>query len=154
MRPLELLLDFLPPDLSPAYLLALAPAVLQTIGLAVGAMFLAFCASLPLGVVAALRLPGARALLAALGALRAIPDLTLAVLFVVLLGLGPGAGLFALALYYAAGVAKMFADILRTAPEAPLRALRTAGASRVQVALFGLLPLKRSDLISYASYEF
>jgi len=154
MRPLELLFGFLPPDLGPSYLLALAPAVLQTIGLAVGAMFLAFCVSLPLGIVAALRLPGARPLLAALGALRAIPDLTLAILFVVLLGLGPGAGLCALALYYAAGVAKMLAEILRTAPEAPLRALRAAGASRVQVALFGLLPLKRGDLISYASYEF
>lgn len=154
MRPLQLLLSFLPPDLSPAYLLALAPAVLQTVGLAFGAMFLAFCVSLPLGVIAALRLPSARILLAVLGAVRAIPDLTLAILSVVLLGLGPGAGLVALALYYTAGVAKMFAEILSTAPEAPQRALRAAGASRLQTALFGLVPLKRADLIGYAAYEF
>jgi phosphonate transport system permease protein len=154
MSPLALLAAFFPPDLRPSYLLALAPTVAETVGLAFGAMFLAFVVSLPLGVVAALNLRGARGLLAALGALRAIPDLTLAILCVVLFGVGPGAGLVALAVYYAAGVAKMFADLLRTAPQAPLQALRAAGASRLQTALFGLLPLKRDDLLAYGAYEF
>jgi phosphonate transport system permease protein len=154
MNPLQLLAAFFPPDLSPGYLAALALPVLETVGLAFGAMFLAFLVSLPLGVVAALNLRGARGLLAALGALRAVPDVTLAIFCVVLFGVGPGAGLTALAIYYTAGVSKMFADLLRTAPEAPLRALRGAGASRLQTALFGLLPLKRADLLSYGAYEF
>lgn len=154
MNSLSLLLSFFPPDLSPSYLLALGPPVLATIGLALGAMFLAVCVSLPLGVIGALALPGSRWLLKALAALRAVPDLTLAILCVVVFGIGPGAGLMALTIYYTAGVAKMFADILRTAPQGPLRALRGAGASRLQVALFGLLPLKRQDLISYGAYEF
>jgi phosphonate transport system permease protein len=150
----SLLLSFFPPDLEPSYLLALVPPMLATIGLAFGAMFLAVCISLPLGLLAALEAPGSRSLLSALAALRAIPDLTLAILCVVLFGIGPGAGLAALAIYYSAGVARMFADILRTAPQGPLRALRAAGASRLQVALYGLLPLKRQDLISYGAYEF
>lgn len=154
MSPLAFLAAFFPPDLRPSYLLALAPAVVETIGLSFGAMFVAFVISLPLGLLAALNLRGSRALLLTLGALRAIPDLTLAILAVILFGIGPGAGLAALCVYYAAGMAKMFADLLRTAPEAPLAALRAAGASRVQTALFGLLPLKRDDLLAYGAYEF
>ena len=36
----------------------------------------------------------------------------------------------------------------------PLEALRATGASRLQVAIFGLLPLKLRDLLTYGSYEF
>src|SRR3546814_582049 len=149
-----LLASFFPPVLTPSYLLALMPLVLETIGLTLGAMFIAFCVSLPLGIAAGLRLPGTRPLLAVLTALRSIPDLTLAILCVIVFGIGPGAGLVALALYYSAAVAKIFAEVLRTAPQAPLRALQASGASRLQIALFGLLPMKRADLLSFGAYEF
>jgi len=145
--------SFFPPVLTPAYLQALVPAVIETLGLAFGAMFIAFCVSMPIGIAAGLRLPGTRPILAVLTAVRAIPDLTLAILCVILFGIGPGTGLVALAIYYSAVVAKIFADVLRTAPQGPLHALRATGASPVQIALFGLLPLKRSDLLSYGSYE-
>ena len=153
-RALALLASFFPPVLTPAYLWALGGPVLETLGLTFGAMLVAFTLSLPLGVAAGLRLPGSRALLATLAAVRAIPDLTLAILCVILFGVGPGAGLVALAIYYTAAVAKMFADILRTTPREPLEALAATGANRLQVALFGLLPLKRADLLTYGAFEF
>ena len=153
-RVFGLLASFFPPVLDPAYLLELGGPVLETLGLSFGAMLLAFAVSLPLGVYAGLRLPGSRGLLAVLSAIRAIPDLTLAILCVILLGVGPGAGLAALAIYYGAAVSKMFADILRTAPREPLQALAATGAQRLQVALFGLLPLKRADLLTYGAFEF
>jgi phosphonate transport system permease protein len=152
--PWSLLLSFFPPYLSPSYLLALAPPVVDTIGMAFGAMFIAFCLGLPIAIATAMRLPGSKVVLSILTAFRAIPELTLAILCVILFGIGPGAGLVALALYYAAAVSKMFADILRTAPQGPLEALRATGASRLKVALFGLLPLKQADLLSYGAYEF
>ena len=154
MDGLTLLLSFFPPVLTQSYLLALVEPVIETIGLAVGAIFVAFCVSIPLAVATALRLRGARTLLTALAAWRSIPDLTLAILCVILFGVGPGAGLLALALYYTAVVSKMFADILRTAPKGPLDALGATGASRLQIALYGLLPLKRADLMTYGAYEF
>jgi phosphonate transport system permease protein len=154
MDGLTLLLSFFPPVLTQSYLLALVEPVIETIGLAVGAIFVAFCVSIPLAVATALRLRGARTLLAMLAAWRSIPDLTLAILCVILFGVGPGAGLLALALYYTAVVSKMFADILRTAPKGPLDALGATGASRLQIALYGLLPLKRADLMTYGAYEF
>ncbi len=151
---LGLLLSFFPPVLTPAYLWALGGLVIETIGLSLGAMTIAFAISLPLGVAAAFRVRGSKALLAALNALRSIPDLTLAIFCVILVGIGSGAGLVALAIYYTAAVSKMFADILKTAPRRPLEALSAVGASGLQVALFGLLPLKQADLLTYGAYEF
>ena len=149
-----MLASFFPPVLTPSYLLALVGPVTETLGLSLGAMVIAFGISLPLGVAAGLRLRGTSSLLAGLAAFRAIPDLTLAILCVILFGVGPGAGLVALALYYTAIVSKMFADILRTAPRRPLEALAATGASRLQIALYGLLPLKQADLLTYGAYEF
>lgn len=146
--------SFFPPVLTFSYLRALIPPLLETLGVAVGAMFIAFCISLPLGIAAGMGLRGTRALLSGLAAIRAVPDLTLAILCVILFGIGPGAGLLALAIYYTAVVTKIFADIVRTAPRGPLYALGSTGASRIQMALFGVIPLKRTDLLSYGSYEF
>jgi phosphonate transport system permease protein len=145
---------FFPPVLTPAYLAALGGPVVETLGMTFGAMTLAFAVSLPLGVAAGLRLPGTRAILGALAALRAIPDLTLAILCVIVLGVGPGAGLIALALYYGAAVSKIFADILLTAPAGPIAALAATGASRLQIAVFGLIPARLGDLTAYGAYEF
>lgn len=150
----DLLRTFFPPDLSPAYLAALIRPVLETLGLAFGAMTLAFLVSLPLGIAVGARLRGARLLVTGLSIFRAVPDLTLAILCVILFGIGTGAGLAALALYYTAAVAKVFADLLETAPERPVEALRATGASRLQVALYGLLPLTRDDLMSYGAFAF
>jgi len=151
---LGLLLSFFPPVLTPSYLGALGGLVVETLGMSLGAMTIAFALSLPLSLAAALRLPGSKTLLAVLTAFRAIPDLTLAVLCVILFGIGTGAGLVALTLYYTVAVTKIFADILNTAQRGPLEALSAVGASRLQVALFGLLPLKQADLLTYGAYEF
>lgn len=61
-----------------------------------------------------------------LAAFRAVPDLTLAILCVVVFGLGPGAGMIALALFYTGAVSKMFGDLMRTAPPGPIQALYDA----------------------------
>jgi phosphonate transport system permease protein len=145
---------FFPPDLSPGYLLALMPSVAETIGMTAGAMLVAYAVSLPVGLWIGARLPGAWVLTFLLSGVRAIPDLTLAIFCVIALGVGPGAGMLALAIYYAAAVGKIFGDLFRTADAGPLEALRAAGASRTQVALVGMLPLKLKDLLSYGSYEF
>src|SRR3546814_20216745 len=105
-----LLASFFPPVLTPSYLLALMPLVLETISLTLGAMFIAFCVRLPLRIAAGLRLPGTRQFLAVLTALRPTPVLTLALLSVIVFGCGPGAGLVPLALSYTAAVARIFAE--------------------------------------------
>ncbi|MCJ9430480.1 phosphonate ABC transporter, permease protein PhnE [Kordiimonas marina] len=151
---LTLLASFFPPDLKPSYLAALVPAFLETLGLVFGAMTLATLFSLPLALAVSMRIRGAGLLIHGLSVFRAVPDLTLAILCVIAFGLGPGAGLVALVLYYTAAMSKVFADLLETAPRGPVEALAATGASRLQVALYGLLPLTRADLFNYGAFAF
>jgi phosphonate transport system permease protein len=142
------------PDLSLGYLAALLVPVVETLAMAAGAMLIACGIGLPLGLVVATRAPGTRVLYEALAALRAIPDLTLAILCVIVFGIGPAAGLIALALFYTAMIGKVFADLFLAAEQGPLDALRATGASRLAVALFGLVPLRLKDLLTHGCYSF
>ena len=151
---LSLLVSFFPPDLSLQYLIALIGPVLESIGMTAGAMLLAYAISLPLGLYIGSQAPATGALHAVLSGLRAIPDLTLAIFCVIFVGIGPGAGMIAMAIFYTAAVSKIFGDLFRTADTGPLEALRATGASPLKVALFGLVPLKLRDLLTYSSYEF
>lgn len=142
------------PDLSGAYLRDLVVPVGQTIGMAAAGMFVAFALGIPIAIAIGTRAPGYRLLATALSSLRAIPDLTLAILAVVVVGLGPAAGVVALALFYTAMVGRVYADLFLTAEHAPLEALRATGAARIAIATFGLLPLTLSDLLTFGSYAF
>ena len=143
-----------PPDLSPAYLRALAVPIAQTIGMAAAGMLVAFAAGIPLAVAIATRVPGHRAIVAVLSSLRALPDLTIAILAVVVVGLGPAAGIVALAVFYTAMIGRVYGDLFRAADAAPLEALRSTGAPRAAIAAFGLIPLTSADLLTFGVYAF
>ncbi len=145
---------FFPPDLSPAYLHALLLPIAQTIGMAAAGMLIAFALGVPLAVAIATRAPGHRLIVAALSSVRAIPDLTLAILAVVLFGLGPAAGIVALALFYTAMIGRVYGDLFLGADAAPLEALRATGASRISIAAYGFIPLTLADLLTFGTYAF
>ena len=142
------------PDLSVGYLCALIVPVIETLAMASGGMLVACAVGLALGLIVATRAPGTRVLYELLAGLRAIPDLTLAILCVVVFGIGPAAGLAALAIFYTAMIGKVFADLFLSAEQGPLDALRATGAPRLSVALFGLIPLKLKDLLTHGCYSF
>jgi phosphonate transport system permease protein len=146
--------NFFPPDLSWHYLHYLGVPITQTIGMACAGMLLAIVFGTPLAVIVATNAPGARIVSAILAALRAIPDLTLAILAVVLLGLGPAAGIAALWIFYTAMIGKVFAELFLAAPSAPIDALRATGAPRACVAAFGMIPVMFGDLMTFGMYSF
>ena len=113
---LHFLAQFFPPDLSLHYLRAELPAVLQTVEIAAAGTFLAIAAGLAVGSWIGARLPAARILYAALVGIRSFPDLVLALLAVVMFGVGPGPGMMAIAVFYGAAIGKIYADLLRGAP--------------------------------------
>lgn len=151
---LNLIGEFFPPDLSLRYLGAAAIPLLQTVGMAAGGMLIACVIGIPLAMLIGARVPGGRLLYAALSAVRAIPELTLAILCVIVVGIGPAAGIFALAIFYTAMIGKVFADLFLAADPRPLEALGSTGASKLSIALFGLLPLTARDLLSMGCYSF
>src|SRR5262249_16934397 len=120
--------QFYPPDLSPSYLRAERVPLVQTVEIAAGGMVFALGLGLVLALIIGARLPGSRILYSSLVALRSVPDLTLAILCVMLFGLGPGAGILAIALYYGAAMGKVFGDLFISADPGPVEALQATGA--------------------------
>ena len=89
----------------------------------------------------------------ALNFLRSIPELVWALLFVRALGLGAAPGVMALAVSYGGMLGKVYADILEAVPHAPLEALQSTGASRVQMVLYGWLPQVWPNILAYTLYR-
>jgi phosphonate transport system permease protein len=154
----------LQPALDPAFLRVVADAALTTVALAllgtVGALLLGLVG----GVVLADapwngRLPSwARVLRAgfrlAFVAVRAIHELVWALLFVSVLGFDPFAAVLALALPFGAQSAQVFGETFDAVDDAPLRALRNAGASGPGAVAFALFPAAAPLLLSYSFYRF
>ncbi|MEV4513459.1 phosphonate ABC transporter, permease protein PhnE [Dactylosporangium sp. NPDC049525] len=71
---------------------------------------------------------------------RAVPDVVLAMLFVLLFTLGSLPGILAIALHSIGMISKLFADAIEQIDEGPRQAVRATGAARGQEFLAGILP--------------
>ena len=159
---------FLPPATAPEFLGLLIKATLETLAMATAGIALAFLIATPLALLMTHSLsvsrigpgPGrrrseglrvvARALLTLL---RAIPELVWALVLVRALGLGPGAGVLALAVTYGGMLGKVYAEILESGDTRPARALLEAGSGRLAALCYGLLPGAAQELASYTVYR-
>lgn len=151
---IQFLLQFFPPDLTPHYISAELPAVLETVEIAAAGMLLAITAGLLIGTWVGARLPGGTLLYGVLAGVRSFPDIVLALLSVVMFGVGAGPGTIALGVFYSAAIGKIYADLMLSAPRGPVDALQATGAGRIATALYGLIPLRQKDLVSYGAFEF
>ena len=88
-----------------------------------------------------------------LNILRSIPELIWALLFVRITGLGPAAGVLGIGVAFSGILGKVFAEIMEGADIRPAVALRSAGASRPQAILYGVIPPSSRTLLSYALYR-
>lgn len=89
-----------------------------------------------------------------LNAVRTVPSIFWALIFVVIVGLGPVAGVFALAFYSVGYLTKFFYEELEDVDERPASALRALGASRVQVFARAVYPAARPGLIGACLFVF
>lgn len=159
--------DFLPPRHDAAFLAELARETWRTVAIATAGMALAWLVAVPLALAATSRLsrgavagrmgrlPAAarQAVKWLLVVLRSIPELVWALVFVRVVGLGPTAGVLAIAIAYGGMLGKVYAEILESGDAAPSQALLRNGASRLQALLFGLLPACGRELASYTVYR-
>lgn len=163
-----------PIDRSPEFLRVVLVATLRTVAIAIAGTALSLLVALPLGVLGTAtlfrrgplveserRTPSRVALTAAsvaargaLSVLRAVPDLVWAVFFVVGVGLGPAAGVLALMVGYGGMLGRVLADQFETVDPRPLEALRTTGATRLQIFVFGIWPQALGSAVAYILYSF
>jgi len=162
------LAGFMPPETAPDFLAMLGKATLETLAMATAGTALAFLIGAPLAFVTTRALsvsrigPGPGRAQAAvvrqagrsvLMVLRAIPEIVWALVFVRALGLGPAAGVLALAITYGGMLGKVYAEVLESTDTRPARALMESGSGRIAALVYGLLPHCGQELISYTVYR-
>lgn len=85
--------------------------------------------------------------------LRSIPELVWALVFVRVVGLGPTAGVLAIALTYGGMLGKVYAEILESGESHATHTLMRNGSGRLQAFLYALLPSHAAELSSYTVYR-
>ncbi|KRC04064.1 ABC transporter permease [Hydrogenophaga sp. Root209] len=85
--------------------------------------------------------------------LRSVPELVWALVFVRVVGLGPTAGVLAIALTYGGMLGKVYGEILESGETHATEALLRNGSSRLQAFFYGLLPTNAAELTSYTVYR-
>ncbi|POP74032.1 PhnE/PtxC family ABC transporter permease [Pseudomonas syringae] len=85
--------------------------------------------------------------------LRSVPEIVWALLFVRAVGLGPTAGVLAIAITYAGMLGKVYAEIFESVDQRPSHALLQAGSGRLAALAYGILPNAAAELISYTVYR-
>jgi len=90
---------------------------------------------------------------AVLNVLRTIPEIVWALIFVFLVGLGPFPGVLALGFHTGGVLGKLFGEVLEDVNPRPLEALGSAGAGRLAILFYGVLPQAAPQCLSYALYR-
>ncbi|PUE51016.1 ABC transporter permease [Limnohabitans sp. 2KL-1] len=85
--------------------------------------------------------------------LRSIPELIWALVFVRVVGLGPTAGVLAIALTYGGMLGKVYAEILESGEAHATQTLMRNGSGRLQAFVYALLPSHAAELASYTVYR-
>lgn len=159
---------FFPPAHSKEFLLLLLEATWQTIAIATAGLTLALLAAIPFTLLATETLSISRlesghmrfiSLLIRQTArwilvlLRSVPELVWALLLVRIFGLGPTAGVLAIALTYSGMLGKVYAEILESSDARTTQALLRNGSGRLAALCYGVLPATAAELVSYTAFR-
>jgi phosphonate transport system permease protein len=164
---LRFLGDFLPPKVDPEFLALVAREAWRTVAIATAGIALALVLAIPLtlassaalsvsalaGRMHALPFALRQSVRGLLIVLRSVPELVWALVFVRVVGLGPTAGVLAIALTYSGMLGKVYGEILESGEAHPATALLRNGAGRLQAFFYGLLPTNAAELTSYTVYR-
>ena len=157
----QLVLDFISIDLSPSVLQVVIQQMLVTIFQAMLATTLGAILALPFSFLAAKNLTGRSRLSiwlyyltrGLLNILRSIEALLYVVIFVFWVGIGPFAGMLALAVTSFALIGKLFSEAIENIDNGPIEAVTATGANRMQMIMYAVLPQIVPPFISYLIYQ-
>ncbi len=161
------LASFFPPALDADFARLLARETWRTVAMATAGVALALLLAVPLALLS-VRVLSLSALAGPMAGgpwllrqivrgllvlLRSVPELVWALVFVRVVGLGPTAGVLAIALTYGGMLGKVYAEILESGDSGPAQALLRQGAGRLQALAYALLPANAAELTSYTVYR-
>jgi phosphonate transport system permease protein len=159
--------SFFPPVANAEFMAMVARETWRTVAIATAGITLALVIAVPLALISTRvlsisALAGRMAPLpfalrqstrAVLIVLRSIPELVWALVLVRVVGLGPTAGVLAIALTYGGMLGKVYGEILESGETPPAQALLRNGAGRLQAFFYAVLPTNAAELVSYTVYR-
>lgn len=142
LAPSGMLTRMFPPDFT--RIVPIGWKLLETLQMAVAGCFLGLILALPFAILATDRLSphplirhAARALIALF---RTVPNLVWAIIFIIIVGLGPAAGVMAIMVDKIGFAGRFFAEAMEETDPGPQDALRAIGASRLGIIGSAVIP--------------
>jgi len=152
----EVAAQFWPPSFGSYGFEVIGAAMLDTVRIALAATLITLVLSLVIGSLAARNVAPNRAthrgFRLLLVIVRGIPELILAIVLIIITGLGPQAGTIALAIGGVGLLGKLIADSFEEVPRGPERALLATGATRLQMYAAATFPQGSRALIGHTFY--
>lgn len=85
---------------------------------------------------------------------RTVPDIVFALIFVIAFGLGPMAGVLAIAIHCVGALGKQYSEIVENIDMKPVEGLRSTGAGWTDCMRFGVLPQVAAGFAGYTLLRF
>ena len=130
----------------------------ETTQIAALATLFGFCAALLLCFTASVNLAPNRAVYLVsrrvLELFRTVPDIVYALILVYAFGVGPPAGIFAIALHTTGALGKLFAEVVENADMRPWEGVRAAGGTWLHGVRYAILPQVLPNFLSYLLLRF
>ncbi|WP_067335684.1 phosphonate ABC transporter, permease protein PhnE [Stappia indica] len=142
----------------PGLMWAFLPSLIETINIAGVATLIGACGGALLSLLSTRGLARFPALIPVfrrlMDAMRAIPEIVIALVLIFLLGGGPVPAMIAIAFHTTGALGKLFSEVSENADRKPVEGLASAGASWSQSMWLGVLPQVLPNWLSYALLRF
>ena len=122
--------------------------IIQTLFLALMATTIGALLAIPVSFLAARNLMGARrstlaiyvAARTVLNVVRSVEPMIIAIVAVVIVGLGPFAGVIAITMHTVAALGKLYSEVIEGIDPGPLEAIRAVGGTWAQIVRYAVIP--------------
>jgi phosphonate transport system permease protein len=139
----------------------LVQGVVETLFLALMSTTFGAIIAIPVGFLAARNLMGSNVFTLAiyiitrtiLNIVRSIEPLIIAIIFVVIVGLGPFPGVIAITLHTVAALGKLYSEVIEGIDPGPLEAIRAVGGNWAQMVRYGVIPQIVPPFMSFTIYR-
>jgi len=149
--------QMVPPDASPEAVGRALPKIMESLWIAwigtmigaAGSFFLAFAAATniaPTWLATAVR--------QVLNAIRAIPELVVAMVLIPVTGLGAWTGTLAVGFHSVGSLGKLSSEVIEGIDQGPVEAVAAVGGTRLQQIRFGVVPQVMPNIVAYWLYRF
>ncbi|MCD4753035.1 MAG: phosphonate ABC transporter, permease protein PhnE [Anaerolineaceae bacterium] len=135
--------------------------MIETIFIGMMATFFGILLALPLSFLAAKNLMSASPVTliiyyivrAIMNIVRSIEPLIWAIIFIIVVGLGPFAGILALTLHSAAALGKLYSESIESIDTGPIEAVQATGANWFQMVAYAVVPQIIPPFVSFTIYR-